>query len=277
MSAIACGFCGEQPARISKYCAICGTPSNATVLPFPSEDLAKASASAREGALATSKPAPVKPWSAEDFKQATSEIRNEIKSASWVYKLFFVVMAIGLLYGLWQKLFESDENKRELPSTPARSTVSVPAQAARAIETPVPIVQNAPVQPAEARQYSGGIPKEHAIAFARKWFDAGSTASGADDILPFYSSAVDYYKKGVVNRKFIADDKASFIKRWPVRKNVMGDILFLGVGDKGEARLAIPFRWEVENSTQSKSGSASIELSIQDFDGQLLIVRESGG
>lgn len=275
MSALACTYCGDRPTYNSKYCAVCGTICDASVLPFPLLD-------AKGAELPVNVPGTqfsAQPTTAERIGrgagQAVRIVWEEFKSASRIKRLFAIVFVLIWLFVLWQKLLNSGANTSTLPSAPAPSTIELPK--AKSTEASSSEFQATPISRAEKPKYNGGVSQADAIAFARNWFEAGSITASVDDILPFYSPEVDYYKKGVVNQEFIAADKAGFIKRWPVRRYVIEDITHLGIGVAGESLLSISFKWEVENATQSKSGSASIELSVKDFEGRLLIIKESGG
>lgn len=121
------------------------------------------------------------------------------------------------------------------------------------------------------------ITNELAMETIREWFTTNSSTQDGNDILPYYAQEVDYYAKGIVDKSYIEKDRSNFFKRWPIRRNTLGNISLEASPRPEEIRATIPFSWEVESSNSSKKGSSTIFLTLKIISGKFLISKESGG
>jgi hypothetical protein len=78
-----------------------------------------------------------------------------------------------------------------------------------------------------------------------------------------YAERVDYFKYGVVDRAFIAEEKRQYAERWPTRRYSlsMGTLKASKVGET--VVTSFRFSYRVSNPTRSLSGEGASEVILQ--------------
>jgi hypothetical protein len=113
--------------------------------------------------------------------------------------------------------------------------------------------------------------------FMNTFIAESNAASNVDNLIRFYAEHVDYYKKGIVSKAVVADDKARYIERWPTRSySVEGNLSIFPAGNGTDKAVAYVMSYSLSNGEKSLSGRADASLSLAKINGQLQIVRETG-
>ncbi|MEF3697806.1 LysM peptidoglycan-binding domain-containing protein, partial [Desulfolutivibrio sp.] len=93
-------------------------------------------------------------------------------------------------------------------------------------------------------------------AFVEGFF-AKSSAAAPDELLALYADEVDFYKKGVVKKDFVLEDKVRYFERWPRRSYTLsGTPKATPVPGTKRTRIEAPARYQVKSGDKSASGEA---------------------
>lgn len=103
-------------------------------------------------------------------------------------------------------------------------------------------------------------------------------SNSVGEVLQLYDDNVDFYKKGIVNKSFILNDKTSYFNKWPQRfYNLSSDIKIYKVNNYGKWKAKFNYTYSVSNSKRTLKGEAWCELVFQNKNGSLKIISEKGG
>jgi hypothetical protein len=116
-----------------------------------------------------------------------------------------------------------------------------------------------------------------ARAFVVAWVKASAAATKADDILSSYAPEVDYYRKGVVTKSDVEQDKAAYFKRWPDRRAVIdGEVRVAESGNSSVKTISFVYTYSVQSGARQARGRASTTLVLQKLNGAIVISKEDG-
>jgi LysM repeat protein len=111
-------------------------------------------------------------------------------------------------------------------------------------------------------------------AFVETFF-AKSGAATPDELLTLYAAEVDFYKKGVVKKDFVLEDKVRYFERWPGRSYTLsGRPTVAPVPGTNRTRIDAPVRYQVKNGDKTASGEALFVFEVVTEGGQPRIVFE---
>jgi len=116
-------------------------------------------------------------------------------------------------------------------------------------------VLDIPLHDGASTDASGG-PAPDMTAFVASFF-ALSGAAAPDELLTLYADEGDFYKKGVVKKDFVLEDKVRYFERWPNRTYTpAGSPKVAPVPGTKRTRIEAPVRYQVKNGDKSASGEA---------------------
>ncbi|NMC48911.1 MAG: LysM peptidoglycan-binding domain-containing protein, partial [Desulfovibrio sp.] len=114
-------------------------------------------------------------------------------------------------------------------------------------------------------------------AFVADFF-ARSGAENADSLLELYADEVDFYKKGLVSKDFVREDKTKYFQRWPTREyTVSGKPKVTDVPGAKRRRIEVPVRYKAKNAEKTASGEAVFVFEVVSDGGSPRIVLETSG
>lgn len=112
-------------------------------------------------------------------------------------------------------------------------------------------------------------------AFVADFF-ARSGAENADSLLELYADEVDFYKKGLVSKDFVREDKTKYFQRWPTREyTVSGKPKVTDVPGSKRRRIEVPVRYKAKNAEKTASGEAVFVFEVVSDGGSPRIVLET--
>ncbi|NDY58055.1 LysM peptidoglycan-binding domain-containing protein [Desulfovibrio sulfodismutans] len=117
-------------------------------------------------------------------------------------------------------------------------------------------VLDIPLHEGAAQPGAANGPTPDMTAFVEGFF-AKSSAAAPDELLALYADEVDFYKKGVVKKDFVLEDKVRYFERWPARAYTLsGTPKVTPVPGTKRTRIDAPVRYQVKNGDKSASGEA---------------------
>ena len=103
-------------------------------------------------------------------------------------------------------------------------------------------------------------------------------SNSVDEVTQLYDDNVEFYKKGIVNKYFIINDKTSYFNKWPQRSyNLSSDIKIYKVNNYDKWKARFNYTYSVSNSKRNLNGEAWCELIFKNVNGTLKIISEKGG
>lgn len=86
-----------------------------------------------------------------------------------------------------------------------------------------------------------------------------------------YADAVEYYDKGVVNRDFVAKDKAVYAARWPVRRYILIPGSVYARHANGESVVTFSYTYVVSNGSKRVDGNGRVQIRLKLNEDQYLV------
>ncbi len=127
---------------------------------------------------------------------------------------------------------------------------------------------------AEADGGAAGVATGDMAAFVEAFF-VKSGAASPDELVALYAEEVDFYKKGVVKKDFVFEDKVRYFERWPHRAyTLVGKPTVAAVPGTKRTRIDAPVRYQVKNSDKSATGEALFVFEVVTENGSPRIVFE---
>jgi len=121
---------------------------------------------------------------------------------------------------------------------------------------------------------SDAAPATALTAFVETFFKR-SGAAEPDELLTLYAEEVDFYKKGVVKKDFVREDKVRYFERWPKRTYTPSATpTVTPVPGTDRVRIDAPVRYQVKSGDKSASGEALFVFEVVTRDGAPRIVFE---
>ncbi len=124
---------------------------------------------------------------------------------------------------------------------------------------------------------AGQAPSPEILAFVEEFF-ARSGADGPDGLMEFYADEVEFYKKGLVAKDFVREDKTQYFQRWPKREyKPSGKAKVADVPGTKKKRIEVPVRYKAKNAEKTASGEAVFVFVVSFDSGAPRIVSEDSG
>ncbi len=112
-------------------------------------------------------------------------------------------------------------------------------------------------------------------AFVADFF-VRSGAESADSLLELYADEVDFYKKGLVSKDFVRQDKTAYFQRWPTREyTVSGKPKVTDAPGTKRTRIEVPVRYKARNAEKTATGEAVFIFEVSTVGGSPRIVFEN--
>lgn len=86
-----------------------------------------------------------------------------------------------------------------------------------------------------------------------------------------YDDAVEYYDKGMVNREFVAKDKAAYAARWPVRRYILTPGSVDARQANGESVVTFSYTYVVSNGSKRVDGNGRVQIRLKLNEDQYLV------
>lgn len=119
------------------------------------------------------------------------------------------------------------------------------------------------------------ITDKEAEVFVNQYIAAMNSATSVNDVLPLYAPEVDYFKKGVVSKAYIEEDKARYFKRWPKRALIVQGVYTYSPASNGvDKNVSFMHEYSVSNDQRVLNGKAAVFLTLSKKEGRLFIVKE---
>lgn len=126
-------------------------------------------------------------------------------------------------------------------------------------------------QPAQ-EEAAPAITAEEVRTLLTRYLHAGET-DNLDAQTAFFSDRVDYFRHGMVGRRFIRQDTATYNRRWPSRQyELLRDLEVRPGGTPGRVQAHFRLRFQVGRGTNSARGVTANTATIQRENGRLKIV-----
>jgi LysM repeat protein len=120
-------------------------------------------------------------------------------------------------------------------------------------------------------------PAPEVQAFVEEFF-ARSGAENPDSLVELYAEEGDFYKKGMVPKNFVLEDKVRYFQRWPRREyTVSGKPQATAVPGTKRTRIEVPVRYKAKNAEKTASGEAVFVFVVSFESGSPRIVSEDSG
>ena len=121
---------------------------------------------------------------------------------------------------------------------------------------------------------SDAAPATALAGFVETFFKK-SGAAEPDELLTLYADEVDFYKKGVVKKDFVREDKIRYFERWPKRTYTPSAApTVTPVPGTDRVRIDAPVRYQVKSGDKSASGEALFVFEVVVRNGAPRIVFE---
>ena len=109
---------------------------------------------------------------------------------------------------------------------------------------------------------SDQLPPEKAASFVESYLKAAERPR-PDEELSFYADHVDYFDSGRVSRKFVAQDQASYYRRWPNREFTLVGPPQLVSSNGKRATVRFHMRYQLSNARERASGATENVVQLQ--------------
>ncbi|MEY2560090.1 MAG: hypothetical protein QOG51_505 [Verrucomicrobiota bacterium] len=119
-----------------------------------------------------------------------------------------------------------------------------------------PDLTPSPPPPAESPGPGQDLSPERVTKFVANYLRDGET----EDIpsqLKYYAFPLQYFDHGVVPEKFVAQDTANYVKRWPERKYTLtGPVNFFASGKEGETNIEFTIAFDLRSPARTAKNTA---------------------
>lgn len=159
--------------------------------------------------------------------------------------------------------------KVDVKAIMARNKIDNPDKVAAGQVLDIPLREGAPGDGAGKAAPASGMEGFVEAFFAR------SGAASPDELLAMYADEVDFYKKGVVKKDFVREDKVRYFERWPGRSYTLAARpTVTPVQGANRTRIEAPVRYQVKNGERTGAGEALFVFEVINDGGTPRIVFE---
>lgn len=145
---------------------------------------------------------------------------------------------------------------------------SPPAQIIASPPGPVPSSSSPSPLPAEPPPPSTAADQVRVSQFLKDYLREGQT-NNLDAQLRYYDFPVQYFQHGRVPAKFVRQDTAGYVRRWPKRHYLLVEPVKVTRTTPNELKVIFTIAYEVKNRSKTARGRTSNESTLRD-DGSAL-------